>query len=135
MPRKYVWFLVFLPTLLGFDFWTKRTVEQTLPVGGEIGVVPGWVSILHAQNPDILFSIPMPLAAIAVGGVVALTVIGLMLWQLPAGSRLQAAALGTIAAGALGNLVDRIGDGSVTDFVRLYTDHPVVSRWLVEAKW
>lgn len=130
---KGFWLAVVLPGLFGFDFWTKDWVRDNLEEGGaQIPVIPGWVSLWHAENPDILFSLPMPVPVIFVGGAVALIVLAITWWQLPSNARMQSAALAAVAAGALGNLVDRIPDGTVTDMVRLYTDYPPLSAWLVD---
>lgn len=129
---KRFWIAALLPTLLGFDFWTKDQVAQHLPVGGEITVIDGWVSILHAQNPFVAFSTPIPLPMIVAFGLIAVAVIAVTLWRLPNEARLQAAALSILGAGALGNLLDRIDDRMVTDFVKLYADHPSLKPWLIE---
>lgn len=63
------------------------------------------------------------LAAIAAA---ALGVLGAMAWRARPEQRLRRIALALIAGGALGNLIDRVRDGAVTDFV----------RWRVgEARW
>ncbi len=132
LSPKFLWFLTLLPVLFGFDMATKRAVEGALPVGGEIPLVAGALSIFHAQNPDVAFSMPVPLALVYAFGVVAVGLIGWTLLQLPGDSRVRASALAAIAGGALGNLVDRFGDGSVTDFVRVYTENPDLAPWLIQ---
>jgi signal peptidase II len=127
---KLVWFVLLLPTLVGFDWGTKE-LTRAMPLGAEIQLVPGWVSWVHAENPDIAFSIPAPMTLVLVFGFVALGLLGVTLWRLPADARAQGAALAVMAAGAIGNLVDRLGDGSVTDFLRVYTVHPSIAPWLV----
>lgn len=47
-------------------------------------------------------------------------VIGVLLWRLPADQRLQSNSLVLILAGALGNLVDRLRLGEVTDFIQVH---------------
>lgn len=128
---KVLWFTLVMPALFGFDWGTKE-LTRAMPLGAEVPLVPGLLSWVHAENPDITFSIPAPMALVVVFGFVAVGMLGLMLWRLPSDARVQATALAAMAAGALGNLVDRIGDGSVTDFVLVYTKHPAVAPWLVE---
>jgi signal peptidase II len=56
----------------------------------------------------------------------ALLLLGAMAWRARPEQRLRRIALAMIAGGALGNLIDRVRDGGVTDFV----------RWRVgEARW
>jgi len=63
------------------------------------------------------------LGAIAV---IALGALGVMAWRARPEQRLRRIALALIAGGALGNLIDRVRDGAVTDFV----------RWRIgEARW
>lgn len=132
--RKWMAFLIVLPTLFGFDVWSKDAARQ-LPVGGQVSVLDTeWVSLawLHAENPDIAFSIPMPMPVVIGVGFVVLGVLGHTLWSMRSDASLGGLAVGTLCAGALGNLVDRLGDGSVTDFVAVSTRHPVWGPWLVE---
>ncbi|MEZ4316172.1 MAG: signal peptidase II [Myxococcota bacterium] len=132
MSRKLVWFAVVLPTLFGFDFWTKE-LARDLPVGGEVEVAKTALvnlSWFHAENPDIAFSMPVPMSIVIPFGFLALAVLAHTLWSMRPDAGLQAVAVASIAAGALGNLVDRLVDGSVTDMVRLSTDHPELAPWL-----
>jgi signal peptidase II len=63
------------------------------------------------------------LGAIALAALIAL---GFMAWRARPEQRLRRIALAVIAGGALGNLIDRVRDGAVTDFV----------RWRIgEARW
>ncbi len=58
--------------------------------------------------------------------VIALGALGVMAWRARPEQRLRRIALALIAGGALGNLIDRVRDGAVTDFV----------RWRIgEARW
>jgi signal peptidase II len=120
MRSAKLWvFASVLPLLFGFDFASKRAVEASLPIGGRVDVIPGWLSIFRAANPDIAFSIPAPLALVVAFGIAATVGLLIALRGLPADARMQAAGIATLLAGALGNLVDRIGDGTVTDFIRV----------------
>jgi len=53
-------------------------------------------------------------------GITALISIGVALWSAMAQARQEGAALALIVAGALGNLIDRVRDGMVTDFIDLH---------------
>lgn len=128
---KVFWFATLTPMLFGFDWWTKEAARG-LPLGDQVSVLPGFLAWTHAENPDIAFSMPVPHALIYAFGAVAITALIGMVRTLPAGARVQAAALASITAGAAGNLWDRLTDGTVTDFVRVYTDSPTWAPWLVE---
>ncbi|MBB5919745.1 signal peptidase II [Actinoalloteichus hoggarensis] len=105
-------------TLAVIDLVVKHLVEQAHPVDADFGLL----SIRLAYNPGISFSMGASLPAwvvIAVTGAVTLG-IAVYAWrtapEVPNSARL---ALAMILAGATGNLVDRIADGAVTDY--LYT--------------
>jgi signal peptidase II len=132
MRGKTFWFVLLLPMLVGFDWGTKALVNRSLPEGGEIAVIPGWLSWLHAENPNVAWSIELPMALVFVGGFLAIAGILWTVWHLPRTARLQSAALAVMGAGAIGNLGDRLVDGTVTDFVKVYTEHPTLRPWLVE---
>jgi signal peptidase II len=59
------------------------------------------------------------LAAVALAVVVALG-----FWLRRAESRMMAAAIGTIAGGAVGNVIDRVRFGGVVDFIHAHVDTP-----------
>lgn len=54
------------------------------------------------------------------GGVKILVVLGLLVWAFLSRSVAEAVSLGLIAGGAAGNIVDRLRDGAVTDFIDMY---------------
>ena len=133
MSPKLKAFLATAPLLLGFDFWSKQAVVEHLGPRDELVLVPGWLSFVHAENPDAAFSMPVPDAILFVGAVVALVLLAHTLWMIDRGARLQASAVACLVAGAAGNALDRAVDGSVTDFVMVHaTGSPTLRAWLVE---
>ena len=132
IPKKFVWFICLMPTLLGFDFWTKEVVNARILPGEEVTVFQGLLSFVHAENPFVAFSMPVPMWMSVSFAIVATVILTHMLWNLPNQARLPAISIALMTAGALGNLVDRLMDGSVTDFIRVYTDHPSLAPQLIE---
>ena len=55
-------------------------------------------------------------------GLASVVTLVLIVWllRLPAGEKLTAAALGLIIGGAVGNLIDRVNNGYVVDFIDVY---------------
>ncbi|MBA3541395.1 MAG: signal peptidase II [Deltaproteobacteria bacterium] len=82
-------------------------------------VIDGYWDWELAMNTGAAFSM-FGSSRIVLSGL-ALIAIGLMvlaMWRTPAGERWRRLAYALLAGGALGNLVDRVRDGAVTDFVR-----------------
>ncbi len=55
----------------------------------------------------------------------ALLAFGIMMWRSKPEERMRRIALALVAGGTLGNLVDRVRDGAVTDFVHLHLRWPI----------
>lgn len=67
-----------------------------------------------------LFSDTLDDWALALAGVKLLIAAGLCVWAGLAANKLESIGLSLIAGGALGNIVDRIRQGAVTDFLDLH---------------
>ena len=132
MSRKYILFTIVTVLFTLFDqlskIWVTNNIKYRI---GEIEVIPGFLSFVHAQNRGAAFGIMQgQMIVFAVFTIIALGVLGQMLWQLEADDRFQTTALGLIASGALGNGIDRVYKQSVTDFVRVYTENEAISGFL-----
>jgi len=122
--RKYVLFGVFLALSLGLDQWTKALARTHLrPLGPYHPkvVIEGFFNLRYSENPGVAFGMlqQMPggkfiLTALAVAAIVL--VIMYLRRTDPEASRLHVA-LGLVGGGALGNVIDRIKFGRVTDFI------------------
>jgi signal peptidase II len=107
-----------LAGVVALDQLSKRAVEHAIVPGEERGFLPG-VQLVDTRNRGVAFGF-LP------GNHVAVTIlIGLALLTLLAYFALHATRsfmwlpTGMIAGGALGNILDRVRDGSVTDFIKL----------------
>ncbi len=93
-----------------------------LPELGRVDLVPG-VSLTMVWNQGVTFGLfkadghwgALLLVAVAVAIVAALAV-----WLRRAETALVAVALGAIAGGAIGNVLDRLRYGAVVDFIHLH---------------
>ena len=119
MSRPRVVLVVAVAVLVfALDRVTKLAVESSLPLGGSIDVVGQWVRISHVTNSGAAFGLlPERTTLLSIMSVVAVLAIVFYYRRLAADSRLIAATLGMQLGGAVGNLVDRIGQGYVVDFV------------------
>lgn len=135
MSRKWLLFLTLFAVSIVLDQATKIWVYTNLEYARDaITVIPGLFEIVHAQNPGALNGFlrdsPYRLWVFSIFTVVAMGVILQMLWQLPDDDRFQATTLGLIAGGAVGNAIDRLHKGTVTDFLRIYTENETLAPWL-----
>lgn len=115
---------VFWPLLLGLllaDCGSKRIAEDSLALHSPQEVVGDVVRFTLAYNPGAAFGInvgPSSRVFFTVLTLVALVVLAGMYRSTPPEQRVQVAALGLVAGGALGNLLDRLrGAAGVVDFI------------------
>jgi signal peptidase II len=100
------------------DQLSKHLIVSSIAPGQVIRVLPG-VELVHWSNVGVAFSF------LSSGGVVVYVLIGLALLALVAflGARPDLPWLwlpaGMLLGGAIGNLIDRVRLGAVTDFVKL----------------
>jgi signal peptidase II len=79
-----------------------------------------WFSISRVANEGIAFGLfPGRQAAVAVLTVIALSAIAIALASLVSRNATVAAGAGLLVGGSLGNLIDRLAHGAVTDFIDL----------------
>ena len=115
-------FGVLAALVLVLDQVTKIVVRMTLEPRETIEVFPGF-SLSRVSNEGIAFGFfPGRQAFVAVLTVVALSAIAIALAGLVSRNALVAAGAGMLVGGSLGNLIDRLIHGAVTDFLDF-------SRW------
>lgn len=141
MPRKHVIFLwVFLVGLV-LDQATKIAVYTQLePITaarpGRVVIIPGFLDIIHAQNPGAAFSFlaGFEYRYLVFLGFTVLAMAFVITQQrvIDANDRWRATSLALIAGGAVGNAIDRVHKRTVTDFVRMYLDVEPARSWLVD---
>ena len=136
---KMIIFVVISVIMIAADQITKIMVVKNIRYMREsIDVIPGFLSWVHTQNPGAAIGLfgDLPTAArMAIFGVFTIIAVGVIisfLWQLPNNDKFQSLTLGLIFSGAIGNAIDRIHKQTVTDFIRVYTDHPGLEAWLRE---
>jgi signal peptidase II len=99
------------------DQGLKAVVEGSMPPGESIPVIPGFLSITHIRNDGGAFGIlGGSQLVLLLGSIVA---VGVVLWMLfsEQSSRLTTLGCGLILGGAAGNLLDRLTNAEVTDYV------------------
>ena len=112
--------------VVGVDQATKGLVRGHFQLGESVSVIDGFFDIARVHNTGTAFGfmngIDFPFKSAVLAGValVALGGLALYLVSLPTHQRLARTGLALILGGAVGNLIDRIGFGYVTDFVDVY---------------
>lgn len=124
MKAKYLFFALLFAISFGLDQGTKIWARQNLkPKGysGAVTVVNGYFDLRYSENPGSAFGMfrGMPAARYFLFGVgvLCLGIVGAWLVKLPARTPWLGSKLGLLAGGAVGNVVDRVLYGKVTDFV------------------
>ena len=107
--------------VFGLDQWSKAFVKTSLAEGEWWAPIPaGWrlFRFTHTTNTGAAFGIfPNQGGFFVVIAIVVVVAIVLYYRNLPDGSWLVRIALGLQLGGAMGNLVDRLRFGYVTDFI------------------
>ena len=118
---KYLSFATALAGSVTLDQWTKEWARGTLRPLHRMVVVDGFFDFQYSENPGIAFSLFRDLASgryvLLAVGVVELIILFVILRRTPASRSFVAGALGLIAGGAIGNMMDRARLGVVTDFI------------------
>ena len=127
-PGRLVLVALVAVAVFALDRVTKAWVSENIPLGTARPVVGDYVRIVHAQNTGAAFGL-LPerttlLSVLSVLAVLAIVFLAYVTKELPVGyqqiasaSWLVSATLGMQLGGAFGNLLDRVTQGYVVDFV------------------
>jgi signal peptidase II len=117
---RAMWFgFAFVPALL-VDVATKWLIVTVVMAPPRVIEITSFFNLTLGFNPglsfgmfqDIFLERPLLLAAVKV----AITA-GLLVWALRVENKVETVTFGLIAGGAAGNIVDRVRQGAVTDFL------------------
>lgn len=118
-PRAWLRAAAVAAVVIMLDQLSKELLRRSLAFGASATVIPGVLTIVRTSNTGVAFS------AFS-GGVVLVTVLSLAVTALLlfffarfGSQRHLWVPAGMIAGGALGNLIDRLRLGAVTDFIKL----------------
>lgn len=100
------------------DQLTKHLIADSITPGDTHHVLPG-LAFVHTYNDGVAFGLA-PGGHTVVIALIGLALLGVLLYFARHSTRrLVWLATGLLIGGALSNIIDRVRDGSVTDFIRL----------------
>jgi len=100
------------------DQASKAAISSAIPLNGRVGVIGDFVQLWNAQNHGAAFSLFQGGTLIfLVVSVLAFGLIGYLYRSWQGGPLWLYAVLGVALGGILGNLIDRLRFGYVTDFI------------------
>jgi signal peptidase II len=110
------------------DRITKIWIQRSMTVFDAKQVIPGWLRIVHTENPGAAFGVlaegnALVRSIVLIGiSTLVLAFVASALWSRNSAFTATAtrAGLSLILGGAIGNLFDRISLGTVTDFIEVY---------------
>jgi signal peptidase II len=110
--------LVVLAVVLALDQITKHAVRTSVVPGEEQRFLPG-VQLVNTRNHGVAFGfLPGSQTLVTILIVLALAIL-LAYFARHTHRSMMWLPTGMLIGGALGNIIDRIRDGSVTDFIKL----------------
>ena len=109
--------------VIGFDYWTKEWVRTTIPKYSSMIPIPAlgeYFVFEHVENNGAAFGILQNQSTlfVVIAVVVAIAIL-VYVRYLPTEQIVVRLLLGLQLGGAMGNLLDRINQGAVTDFIKM----------------
>jgi signal peptidase II len=112
--------------VIALDQWTKWLVEIHLPQHTSQAVIPGFLNLTHVRNTGVAFGLFASQGMsggswlLTLLGLAALAAVAVYFWFASVHDRLLLLSLASVVGGAVGNLIDRMSSGAVTDFIDVY---------------
>ena len=110
-----MYYLIILGLII-FDQISKFIVKRFMDIGESIGIIPGMLNITYIQNRGAAFGMLQGRQLIFVFIGVVVVGYGLYFISRRDVSRIEKYSISLILSGAVGNIIDRLKDGFVTDF-------------------
>ena len=115
------WLALAIAAVVVADWGSKFWVHNRLYLGSVRSLVEGWVWLNHRQNPGVAMSwltdLPSAIRTPLLAGLALVGIVVVSHILRSTRDEWTRAAAALVLAGAVGNLGDRVLDGSVTDFI------------------
>ncbi len=111
--------------IIFLDQISKYLIVQFIPLYSKVIVIPGLIDLVHIKNRGIAFGIfnNPSMHQSWILSIITIIAIGVIFYLIITEGHRDSTVhipLGLILGGAIGNLIDRILFGSVTDFIDIY---------------
>ena len=115
--------------VFGLDRFTKWIVRSHVDAQQTFSVIPGCFNLVHAENPGVAFGLLADasgawrnffLIGLSASVLIFISILLCRPARAASADLLLRIGLACILGGALGNLYDRVVNGTVTDFVEVY---------------
>lgn len=124
--RKWPFVTAVVVAVVVLDQLTKWWIRSTVPLHESIAVVPSLFNITHLRNPGGAFSLlaqsadgfRIPFFVVMSG--IAVAALIYFLREIETHQKVLLFAVAGVLGGAIGNLIDRVALGAVTDFLDVY---------------
>jgi signal peptidase II len=116
--RPWLLTLLTLGVVLGADQLTKHLVRGSIPRGEERGFLPG-IELVDTRNRGVAFGFLPGNQTLVTILICAALLLLLAYFARNVRRPLIWLPTGMLIGGAVGNIIDRLGRGSVTDFIKL----------------
>ena len=126
MSSKYVIiFIITIPVII-LDQFTKFYIQKSIKLHQSIKVIDGLFDITYVLNKGAAFSFladkpeGFTIPFFFILSVIAIGIIGFLFYQTKNNDYVSLIAFALLLGGSIGNLIDRIRHGAVTDFLDFY---------------
>lgn len=117
MRRPLLAFTIVALAVLAIDQVTKSLVRASLHIGESVQILRGVFYLTFVRNEGAAFGLmPGRQPLFVVVTLLVLSAIVVFWWRIRPESWLVVISLGLVFGGAIGNLIDRVAFGKVTDF-------------------
>ena len=124
MKNKYTWAAAIISVVLVLDQYTKHFIQVHVRLHDIYTIIPGFFNITHVRNKGAAFGVLANLPEVWRGvffiSITIVAVAAIVVLLMKTDQRLLVSAYSLIAAGAVGNVIDRIRYGEVVDFIQWY---------------
>jgi len=112
--QKPIFWYGLIVDLIILDQLSKYAIREWFDL--PIVVIPDWFKIVFVENTGVAFSLPVPGGLSSIIAVIVSLWLGYQVWVNNYAYTMRLSYV-LIIAGALGNLIDRLWLGAVTDFI------------------